>query len=565
MTKSHIPDWYQTLIEKKKQGLKLVEACAILGITKSGMIRRIKSHGLPSWSKIQTDDPPSDHHSPKHLHSGPTPSRVFAGEGGGASPPGGSSTDISPSLSHPNDRLPQAGGDNLQNLLPPSVAALVSLGPKLKDIPSWLGPFILEQIQNTTQGNLPAWTRPPILHPIQNEAIDAILYSNFQVIMIDGEKRLGKSWIGFIAWCEAQFNNAKYKRWFLYGATEQNASMILKSLKTDELIVDYCRPMLNGFGSALRVQSHVGGFMQVMASGSERQTSGTDADVIWVDESHSVLIENPKTIAMSAMVLRAQKNIKILYTMNREGEAYEYFKNEMLNNFPPDKIAYFSFNSQNCPHISIEQDKAVRTIVNASAGPDYAAQYLDNQYVREGGLYYPVGAVEKAYEPFEEPKLEQFDLLAAGIDWGDNHDTAITVLGFLEDEAYELETVYSQHPSASEIVRIITRLIREYPGIFFIWENSPLGSFARNEVRENYPNQRFIDSGFSKYKQNYIDNLYIWLVDENLHLKDGKLKRQLRSYCNDKKNDDGHDALCHVLYKAVAPRTRMKVSVTAVE
>jgi len=69
---------------------------------------------------------------------------------------------------------------------------------------------------------------------------------------------------------------------------------------------------------------------------------------------------------------------------------------------------------------------------------------------------------------------------------------------------------------------------------------------------------RFIDSGFSKYKQAYLDNLYIWLVDNDLHLKDGKLRRQLLSFCNDKKNDDGHDALCHVMYKAQAPRTQMK-------
>jgi hypothetical protein len=140
----------------------------------------------------------------------------------------------------------------------------------------------------------------------------------------------------------------------------------------------------------------------------------------------------------------------------------------------------------------------------------------------------------------------------------------MVVVGFQGTEAFEEELVYMQHPSATEITRVITRFIREYPGIVFIWENSPLGSFARNEIRATYPHQRFLDSGFSNHKQSYIDNLYIWLVDEELHLKDAKLKRQLLSYINDKKNDDGHDALAHCLYKAVKPRTQLKQSLTVI-
>jgi len=382
--------------------------------------------------------------------------------------------------------------------------------------------------------------------------------------MVDGEKRLGKSWMGWIACCEAQFNNRGLKRWFLYGATEKNASMILESVKTEPLIYDNCRPLMDGMGSALKVKFHGTGFMRVMASGSERQTSGTDADVIWIDESHSVLIENPKTIAMSAMVLRAQKNLKIIYTMNREGEAYEYFKNEMLNNFPPEQIAYFSFTSQNCPHIDAVQDLAVRTIIRASTGADYEAQYMDNQYVRQGGLYYPMGKITIAYKTYDPPKMEQYDIIACGIDWGDNHDSAFFVAGFLGDECYEEEMIYCQHPSSDELMRVVTRLIREYPGIIFIWETSPLGSFVRKDIRLRFPKQRFLNSNFSRLKQSYIDNIYIWLIDEDIHLKDQKLKRQLRSFINDKKNDDGHDALAHLLYLAQQPRMTSKIEMKVV-
>jgi len=416
--------------------------------------------------------------------------------------------------------------------------------------------------QNT---DIPTWTRPKVHHPVQHQVIDAILYSNKHVIMVDGSKRRGKSSTVFSAFCEAQYNNKGLKRWFLYGATEDNAAKILRSVVEDPLFYPYTSPIMRGTGSAMRQLAYNGGRIEVMASGSERRTSGTDADVIWIDESHSVLIENPKTIAMSAMVLLARKNMKIIYTMNREGEAYEYFKNEMLNSYPSDDIAYFSFIEDNCPHIDAEQDKRVRAIVNASAGEEYAAQYLDNAYVRQHGLYYPLEKITHAYKAYENPKLEQYDVLACGVDWGDNHDTAFFIGGLLEEVIYEEEMVYQQHPTASEIVRIITRLIREYPGIIFIWEGSPLGAFARNEVRNRYPHQRFITSNFEKYKQSYIDNIYIYLVDDDIHLKNGKLKRQLRSYVNDKKNDDGHDALAHFLYKIVKPRTQMKQHVSVIE
>lgn len=453
---------------------------------------------------------------------------------------------------------------NPLSLLPSNIQTLIALGPTLKDIPSWMGPYILnkiDQLENTVQ---PKWTRPPIHHAIQNEVIDEICYGSKRVIMVDGSKRRGKSSTIFTAFCECQFNNEKYKRWFLYGATLENARKILRDIKQDPLFVEYTSPLYYGWGSSDKLVMYNQGRIEVMASGSERTTSGTDADLIWIDESHSVLIENPKTFAMAAMVLLANKNMKFIFTMNREGEAYEYFKNEMLNQLNEDEIGFYSFTAENCPHVSQEQDRLVRAIVNASAGAEYAAQYLDNQYIRENGLYYPTAKVQKAFESYDKPNLEQYDIIAAGTDWGDNHDTAICVMGFQGTEAFEEETVYLQHPTASEIVRVYTRLIREYPGIIFIWENSPLGSFARNEVRENFPKQRFIDSGFSKYKQSYIDNLYIWLVDEELHLKDPKLKRQLRSYVNDKKNDDGHDALAHVMYKAMAPRTQMKIKMNVV-
>ena len=432
-------------------------------------------------------------------------------------------------------------------------------------------------------GDIPPWFNPPIItqeeiddpdlrvefksSPLQLEIMNAVAYGPEKCIMIEGTKRTGKStycWLGvhLAIW------NGTHKRWRFYGASETNAMDIHEGIKNDPLTIPYTAHLQNGDGSKLRTNFFNGGFFQVMSTGKgkggERRSSGTDCDAIWIDESHSVLIEAPKTLAMAAMILLAQPNIRMVFSMNREGAAYEMFKNLVLDKLPPEDVRFITITHDDVYHITQEANEFVRVLVEASAGEDMARQYLDNEYVREDGLYYPQEQIQRAFIPVDKPSIEQYDKIVCTVDWGDSHDTAMLVLGFLGPDCYEEDAVYFKHPTSTDIVRKFALYIREYPGIIFIWETSPLGAFARNEVRSRYPSQKFIDSQFTKYKQKYLDNIYIWLVDENLHLTNGKLKRQLLSFCNDKKNDDGHDALAHGLYKAVSPRTSQKISVRAV-
>jgi len=459
---------------------------------------------------------------------------------------------------------PSPGGFLSAELIPDSIKPLLALAPALKDCPSWLGPLILEKIRFLTDTHIPPWTRPSCLSPKQHQIIDAISSKTIRIVFIDGDKRTGKSTAAWIGICENIWNDTR-TRWGFWAKTEKLAEKIHRDVKYDPITLKACQPLYLGMGSAQRTVFFNNGYIETGATESENSFSGQAYQGVWIDECHSVIKSNPKTFAMIAMILRSEPHMKMVLSANQGGLEFQALKESLEEVIAPDQIAFFQLKKEDTTHITEEADALVRVLVEASAGQDMAAQFLDNAVVREAGLYYPAPKIYEAYQEFDPPNLEQYDVVACGIDWGDNHDSAFCVLGFQGDEAFEEEIVYLQHPDNEVIERTCVRLIREYPGIIFIWENSPLGSFVRNTLRKRYPNVRFIDSGFSNYKQSYIDNTYIWLVDGDLHLKDGKLKRQLLSYVNDKKNDDGHDALCHCLYKAKPARTQMKQTISVIQ
>ena len=417
--------------------------------------------------------------------------------------------------------------------------------------------------------SIPPWTRPQYhdedgelrerMSPKQHLIIDAIADKSIKVVFVDGEKRTGKSTCGFLGICECIWNGTQL-RWGFWAKTEKLAMKIHRDIKNDPISVASTQPLYKGKGSALRTLFFNGGLFEVNATSNPNSISGQAYEGVWIDEMHSVLKDNPRTFAMIAMILRSEPNIKILLTANQGGIAFQELKNKLSEVLDETQIAFFSLTKDDVPHITDESDALVRIFVETSAGDDMAAQFLDNAVIREDGLYYPDDDVEICAKPYKIPNMEQFDRIGCGVDWGDSHDTAITVWGFLDNQGYELETTYKQHPNDVWLLQIFTRICRDYPGVEFVWEASALGALIRNMLRQRFPRQRFIDSYYTKRKSKYIDNLYVWIVDHDLHIKDGKLKRQLKYFKNDKKNDDGHDALCHLMMKLQPERTTMRSS-----
>ena len=427
-----------------------------------------------------------------------------------------------------------------------------------KAVPPWHDPPLVTQAEMDDPALITSFKASPKQIEIKN----AVAYGPEKIIMIEGTKRTGKSTFCWYGINEAIWNGT-HKRWRMYGASQDNAMDIHEGVKNDPLTIPFLNHLLKGTGSRMRSGFFNDGFVQVMSTGAgkggERRSSGTDCDAVWIDESHSVLIKAPRTVAMAAMILLAQPNIRIVFSMNREGQAYEMFKNMMLDKIDKKDIRFITITQDDVFHISDESSAIVRTLVEASAGADMARQYMDNEYIQEDDLIYELQSIKEAFERCQVPKLEQFDKIGCGVDWGSTHDTAFHVMGFLGAEGFELETIYLKKPTNTILVHKFDVLIQKYPGIVFVWETSPIGSFVRTEVELIYPTVEFIDSNFTQHKADYITNLYMWLVDRSLHLHDGKLLRQLSSFKNDKKNDDGHDALAHVLYMLQTPRTAEKI------
>jgi hypothetical protein len=413
--------------------------------------------------------------------------------------------------------------------------------------------------------DLPPWSRSPMLNKRQLEIMDAIVNDEVQVVFVEGDKRTGKSTTWFNGVCESVWDG-KIKRWGFWSKSQDNACSILRDVKNDPITVEQCGKLYNGSGSANRLSFFNGGFIEVGATDNPNSSSGQAFQGIVIDETHNVITENPKTFAMIAMILRSEKHMKMIFCANQGMTAFQMLKAELLTNIDPKNMKFFTLLKSDCTHISESNDKLIRVLVNASAGEEMAAQFLDNQIVREGDLIYPMAPINEAFDPNHPlPSFEQYDSFGMGVDWGDVHDTAIHIIGFKDNQAYEQETLFLQHATDILLLSTFTRIINQYPGITIAWENSPLGSFIRNSLRDEFPNTSFVDSGFSNHKKEYVDNIYVWLVQKCLHLKNVKLKHQLIQYKGDKKNDDGHDALAHLLYQCQCPRTLEDLKITFIE
>lgn len=297
--------------------------------------------------------------------------------------------------------------------------------------------------------------------------------------------------------------------------------------------------------------------------------SSNRAHIIWLDEAQFI----PRDIFDVLVPLFSGKTDTQLWisgnALEADGSAFESIATEddredFLDLF--DMREYW-FEESDIYWTNDTDKEKVRKGLEICGTENAVNKEMSNQFVRKEGTYYPHDMIKDAYTHYNHddiPSIELFDEVICGVDWGDTHDTTFSIIGGLDHQIWELETIYLYHADNSKLMHTFYRILREYPNIRFAWETSPMGAFVRNEIRNHHPEFRSLNSSFTKRKSRYIDNLYIYLVDRDIFLKDPKLRGQLQNYCGDKKNDDGHDALCHALYHIYKPRTVMKTSISVI-
>lgn len=248
-----------------------------------------------------------------------------------------------------------------------------------------------------SRSDIPGWSVPSAVASTkrQMEIVDAICNPSIGIVMIEGDKRTGKSTSSFIGIVQAVWEG-KISKIGVWAAGQENAKGILNDVFNDDITCTYTYPLFRGTGSLEQKVFWNGALIKALSSNAV-STSGLDFDCCWIDECHAVVEQYPEVFNMIAMTMRAKPNIKLILSMNRGTAVYEYFKNTLLKNIKPEQYRFFTLTKNDVHHITEAADSTVRTIVKAVGGQKEVDRWLDNVEVRTGTAFNPV-SIRLAYE-----------------------------------------------------------------------------------------------------------------------------------------------------------------------
>jgi len=248
--------------------------------------------------------------------------------------------------------------------------------------------------------DIPVWNIPKLVAqtPRQMEIIDAICDPAIGIVMIEGDKRTGKSTSTFVGICQGVWEG-KFNKIGLWAAGRDNAKGILKDVFNDKITYTETYPLFKGFGSTQQKLFWNGAVLCALST-NDKSTSGLDFDCCWIDECHAVVENFPDVFDMIVMTMRAKPNIKLILSMNRGTGVYELFKTTLLRDLDPSEYRFFTLTKDDVSHITEEADTKVRTIVRAVGGADSERRWLDNAEVRTGSSFNPV-SIKAAYDQYD--------------------------------------------------------------------------------------------------------------------------------------------------------------------
>ena len=402
----------------------------------------------------------------------------------------------------------------------------------------------------------PAWNRPKVLNPRQNEIMDAICDTFTQFVLIEGDRRTGKSTAVWAAIHEDIWNGTR-KNWGMWAAIQETASKIHCDVYSDPITWDETSPLHNGH--SMMKTAIMDGSLLVNAT-TVSASSGKQYHGIWVDEMHTVLKDNPAVLATIAAILRSEPNIKMVLSMNKGSGAYEAFKEEFKPLIANGRAKFFTLEKDDTTHISQENDDACRIFMNASMGEAFTKRQLDNETTWEGDAFPPYMIIDamNGYDEFMPSVANKAFPSVVGVDPGYAHATGVWCGGIYRGHIFELEsTMLAGNKNSEERIKAhIAELANDYCAEIVCESNSgglhwmdgwrSLGFTVSAQNFENNPLKVFD-------RKNMLKIIREAFEQHRIHICSKKLQLQLLKYNPDKdKNDskgDLADAFIHAVFK----------------
>lgn len=278
-----------TLCIMKQMSLK--DAAESLNTSVSTLQRKLKREGttysdlklkvMPDTSQQQTTAP--------MLGSSNSRTATASAAYGGATPPPRSTRTHSVSSGGDDSSHSNGGGAHGDIILSPKLQRLLAIAPQVKDIPSWLGPMVikeLEQDEEIKKEDPLYYRRPDWLYPHQETWINLIKQGNG---FCYGMRQLtGKTTATHVADLEMKWENAGWRTHCMTTSIELSKTLFIGKLETNPL-EDLFKPF---FKSYLKESySLINKSLTQIFPMKVTAIQGPTANCIWIDEIDKVIAE----------------------------------------------------------------------------------------------------------------------------------------------------------------------------------------------------------------------------------------------------------------------------------
>jgi hypothetical protein len=298
----------------------------------------------------------------------------------------------------------------------------------------------------------PSYRRPGILNPRQNEIIDAAQDPQVKLILIEGDRRTGKSTAAWVAINELMF--AGWRDWGLWGAKRDSASKILRDLTADRITYTELNPLIANI-TAMRLQRVDGCTLNAHAS-TVADSKGFDYDGVWIEEFDQLLRDNPAVFGAIIPILRAKPKLKIIMTANRDTGSYKLMREYLSSEVNPvfaESVRFYTLTRDEASHLAdAENDPLIEPLMEVAVGRDKTQEQLHNVESYSGEVF-DAQALVDALNSYDEWMLDMGLVDASlqrtgirplrtviGVDPGFADATAITVESQYRDHVYEEES-----------------------------------------------------------------------------------------------------------------------------
>lgn len=586
-------DTYNLTVSYIAQGRVQKDCIESLGISKPTYYEHLTKMGT-DWKSLKSQ---YTSEQPKSKGKLDPPKYMPLGNGAYTSHPNELST------SHPTHNIPppppvglNAGTSSFPSL-PKAFQTLLSIAPTLKDVPSWMGPLVVEQIRNIQiqEGKKRIIIRPPAFHPKQHELIESILDPKVKLIACQGAQRSGKSTGVMEGLHEWSLIDPIPRKWLLLAGKggqsgkDGGAKGILADLLRDQYLEENNIKLLNlGNRTIDSVQWH-SGHRLTATDLTVAAIKGGDQDLVWIDEMDVAIKggrDKREAVVSAINTMLAVPHFKLILTSNLDKGIYVSLIND-ITELAVDKEAVKMINiyKTDCPHLmrkEVAENYEIAQVFNKNLlDGGMAKMRLDGIMSYEGDIF-DQQSIKDAFDIYETLISQSFNDPDAfwleteynilSIDpSGTGHPYGWFVGGvhqnyFIEIDSGEMELGFDdtgQKWSSDRVNMFLYNIVKKYNVKYVVLENNTGGPtiyiFFRGKGFRKIEYQNFGKEGNSNARSNFISVVRHALDNRAVALKNRSLHPQLTIYDPDQRDKtdrrvsqkgDLADAFIHFMFKA---------------